>query len=428
MLMKKLTVILMASLAILCWSCSDEPSPEITPEEEEIEIPENYKGTMYGLSISMTESQKAANKSVNDFSLFLVKGLNENFPKDQGFVFSPVTETMISLMIANSADKEYQKRLLELMGCDNLDKLNRFAGQLVDALPNKDKGSNLVMANSLWLNGNNRLSDSYSEILKDVFDVESTSLDFGDEKSASIINEWSRRVTMGIIDQVITSDWLIGASFLWASSIYFHGDWAIAFDEKLTTNDKFQTPTETITIPMMHQRDVRGARYAESENYQYVAIPTYGNVRFQVILPPEDKALTNAIADMPEDISALIIHQATYETESAIQDHIHISMPRFACKSSIDFSGLYDQLGLIATSYPGLNYYDGYPIRSIQTASVTADEYGISVAATSVSHGVDSGYSPEAKEYNVVIDRPFFFFLSDKFTGTILFAGLITNP
>lgn len=211
--MKKITVVLLASMAILSWDCSDEPNPENTPDEEEIEIPESYKGTMYGLSLSMTESQKAANKSANDFSLFLVEGLNENFPKDQGFVFSPVTETMISLMIANSADKEYQKRLLELMGCDNLDKLNRFAGQLVDALPNKDKGSHLVMANNLWLNGNRRLSDSYSEILKDVFDVESTSLDFDDKKSASIINEWSRRVTMGIIDQVITPDGLIGASF-----------------------------------------------------------------------------------------------------------------------------------------------------------------------------------------------------------------------
>lgn len=67
----------------------------------------------------------------------------------------------------------------------------------------------------------------------------------------------------------------------------------------------------------MHQRDVPGARYAESENYQYVAIPTYGNVRSQVILPPEDKASTNAIADMPEDISAL----------SFIRPHMRLNPP-----------------------------------------------------------------------------------------------------
>lgn len=428
MLMKKLTVILMASLAILCWSCSDEPSPEITPEEEEIEIPENYKGTMYGLSISMTESQKAANKSVNDFSLFLVDQLSKTRNKGEGFVFSPVTETLVSIMIANGADKHYQNRLLELMGYDNIDQMNRFAGKLVSSLPDKHNGAQLVMANSLWIGENIKISDTYSSTLKDLFGLKCSVIDFSDENAAGIINEWSRNATMGIIDKVVDPEDLIPTDYLWASSIYFHSDWFVEFREELTTDEEFKSPSGTIKVPMMHQRDVPAARYVAVDDYQYVCIPFLGTVRFQVILPPEGKALSNTITDMPEEIAELITRQATIETESVPWDHIHISMPRFACKSSIDFSGLYDQLGLIATSYPGLNYYDGYPIRSIQTASVTADEYGISVAATSVSHGVDSGYSPEAKEYNVVIDRPFFFFLSDKFTGTILFAGLITNP
>lgn len=428
MLMKKLTVILMASLAILCWSCSDEPSPEITPEEEEIEIPENYKGTMYGLSISMTESQKAANKSVNDFSLFLVDQLSKTRNKGEGFVFSPVTETLVSIMIANGADKHYQNRLLELMGYDNIDQMNRFAGKLVSSLPDKHNGAQLVMANSLWIGENIKISDTYSSTLKDLFGLKCSVIDFSDENAAGIINEWSRHATMGIIDKVVDPEDLIPTDYLWASSIYFHSDWFVEFREELTTDEEFKSPSGTIKVPMMHQRDVPAARYVAVDDYQYVCIPFLGTVRFQVILPPEGKALSNAITDMPEEIAELITRQATIETESAPWDHIHISMPRFACKSNLNFSDLYQLIGLKPSSFPGFIPDYAQPIDMKQSASISVDEYGVSVASTSISIGVEAGYPSEAKEYNVVIDRPFYFFITNGYTGTILFAGLITNP
>lgn len=426
--MKKITVVLLASIAILSWGCSDEPNPENTPDEEEIEIPESYKGTMYGLSLSMTESQKAANKSVNDFSLFLVDHVSKTCKDGEGFVFSPVTETLVSVMIANGADKNYQKKLLELMGYDSMDRLNRFVGKLVSSLPDRNNGARLEMANSLWIRKGFKISDTYSTTLKDLFGLESSVIDFSDENAADIINEWSRNATMGIIDKVVNPEDLIPTDYLWASSIYFHSNWFVGFMEDMTTDEEFKSPSGTIKVPMMHQRNVPAARYAAADDYQYVCIPFLNLIRFQVILPPEGKLLSNVIADMPEEIAELITRQATIETESAVWDHIHISMPRFACKSDLNFSDLYQLIGLKPSSFPGFITDYVQPMEMKQNASISVDENGISVASTSTSMGVEAGYPSEAKEYNVVIDRPFYFFITNGYTGTILFAGMITNP
>jgi len=60
---------------------------------------------------------------------------------------------------------------------------------------------------------------------------------------------------------------------------------------------------------------------------------------------------------------------------------------------------------------------------------VEVNEEGTEAAAvTSVEVRTTSGRSSEELPFRMVVDRPFFFTISDRQTGTIIFMGAIKNP
>ena len=60
---------------------------------------------------------------------------------------------------------------------------------------------------------------------------------------------------------------------------------------------------------------------------------------------------------------------------------------------------------------------------------VEVNEEGTEAAAvTSVEMRVTSAMPSEEPPFRMVVDRPFFFTISDRQTGTIIFMGAIKNP
>ncbi len=426
--MKKITITLLAAMGLFAWSCTDEPTVEeskedVPPQEEEEYIPENLRNTLAWLHYSMTDEEKDANKSINTYSLFLIDQINKA-DKGNGFVLSPVTETMLTMMIANGADEAYRQKVLEIMGHDNMDALNSYGAKLIEALPEKNNGAFLTMANGLWADNDIKIADYYAAMIKENFGAECTNLDFGSAASADLINDWCKRTTMGLIPQIIDSKTLSSADVLLASTLFFCGEWAHKFDKSLTKEADFTTPTGVVKVQMMHRDWVPSGYYKENDGYVYAASGFSGGSRFQIVLPPEDKPLSEAISDMPEEIIDLITLPEVLYTE----DRLHLELPRFSCASSINFTDIYGSIGLYPSALPGLNMPVVTNFKSLQKASIKLDEDGATAGAASyaAATGASGVYVP--KDYYVTADRPFYFFITNNYTGTVIFAGLITNP
>jgi len=63
----------------------------------------------------------------------------------------------------------------------------------------------------------------------------------------------------------------------------------------------------------------------------------------------------------------------------------------------------------------------------LQKAVVTVDEEGTEAAAVTVVEGGTFGFDPDAP-FVFRADRPFLFVIRERASGTILFAGVFTEP
>ncbi|XYI02757.1 serpin family protein [Sorangium sp. So ce1128] len=127
---------------------------------------------------------------------------------------------------------------------------------------------------------------------------------------------------------------------------------------------------------------------------------------------------------------------ALEEIIASTQDRsVDITMPKFSFGSSTSLKQTLAGLGMEVAfdlddaDFSGIVADGGIGIQEvIHQAVINVDEAGTeAAAATAVILGVSgSGFFPEPAA--TVLDRPFFFFISDVPTGAILFAGRVNDP
>ena len=112
-----------------------------------------------------------------------------------------------------------------------------------------------------------------------------------------------------------------------------------------------------------------------------------------------------------------------------------IQLPRFKMEYEISLKDALQNLGMEIAFNP-----EKADFRNLsQTKAVISDvkhktfievnEEGTEAAAvTSVEMRVTSAMPSEEPPFRMVVDRPFFFTISDRQTGTIIFMGAIKNP
>jgi serpin B len=126
------------------------------------------------------------------------------------------------------------------------------------------------------------------------------------------------------------------------------------------------------------------------------------------------------------------------ETVAALQPmEVYLTMPKFKMEWSSELSKGLSALGMIDAFNPALADFSGidgardlYISPILHKAFVSVDEVGTEAAAATVivEHATCPGCSSPAEPFRFKADRPFFFFIRDNPTGTILFVGRVMNP
>lgn len=117
------------------------------------------------------------------------------------------------------------------------------------------------------------------------------------------------------------------------------------------------------------------------------------------------------------------------------QAKVHVLMPRFQCESRFPLRGPLSAMGLNAIFEVGdadLSGIDGtrelYVSSAVHQAFVNVDEQGTEGAAATAVGMPRSVAARREPTIEVRIDRPFLFWIIDRPTGTILFAGRVVDP
>lgn len=367
----------------------------------------------------------------NSFALNLFREVYRESPTENVFI-SPLSVDIALHMTANGAAGETLaeiKKTLEVAGLSN-DEANQAVKSLAAQLIGMDRKVTLLMANSIWFRDTYTLQNGFSELIQTYYDGRIEGLDFDQPATKDRINGWVADQTQGKIQNLL--DGISGTDVMFLiNAIYFRADWQYRFDPKRTQDAPFYLKDGSpVAVPTMFSAGVKLRQYYDPA-FRLLDIP-YGNGQFSlVILLPE--APYGSVADVMGQLNVTDLNRWIAEADTLTPQ---LYLPKF--KTSFKMI-LNESLSTLGMELPFTQQADfsqffenrqsGLSIdRVIHQSFIEVNEAGSEAAAATISafSVVSIGSVPQPAEIRV--DRPFVYFIRERHTEAILFAGTMLNP
>lgn len=381
-----------------------------------------------GLAAPVEEVDDRLVKANNDFGFNLFREITNNEPGGNVFI-SPSSVLTALAMTYNGAEEETRAAMettLLLLGMSG-DEVNTAFADLLTILENPDPKVELAVANSLWAREGVDFNEDFLQRNRDYFGAEIAELDFSDINAAEEVNEWVKEQTRNKIEEIVDGPIAQETILFLINAIYFKGEWSEPFDPELTREIPFNLPDGgQKDHPVMFRND--DFRYLENDLFQAVSLP-YGKnerVSMYIFLPAEGVALKELYGEMNAVTWNNWLNSfKTMEGE--------VGLPRFSFDYETSLNEILKTLGMgIAFDGDAADFSGMRPIPPRLYISevkhktfVEVNEEGTEAAAVT---SVDVGVTAMPETFSMVVNRPFFFTITDDMTGTILFMGAVNEP
>lgn len=281
-------------------------------------------------------------------------------------------------------------------------------------------GATLETANSLWVQHTLPLVPDFVAMAKHEFSAEIRNVDFADPATLAAINGWVAVQTHDKIPQTLDR---LNPNTVMAivSALYFKGAWLSKFDPALTAAESFLCGDGSrVSVPMMHRKGA--LPYLDGGAAQAVALPFRGGSYEMVLLLPRPGREAD-VRRMLSQGSAMQLAPSRFRPREGT-----LALPRLKLAWGEDIL-----LPLQASGMgPALSgdYSRMSPVRLLVSQVIhktvfEMDEQGAEAAA--VTAIVLTRSAPSAP-FEMALDRPFYFLLRERKTGTTLFIGYVADP
>jgi serpin B len=359
------------------------------------------------------------------FAFDVFKKLNEEDVEDSIFI-SPLSISQALTMAYNGAETTTKEGMEKALGLSGLDRalVNGSFRNLTNYLGQIDKKINLNIGNSIWIKDDQDINEDFIMNNKENFNAEVETLDFADNKSVDIINNWINKATNKMIDKMLEPPIDKDIIMYLINAIYFKGEWSEQFDPKLTYQDNFTTLDGEIQRVNMMRKNGGSVEFTGNEEYKAVRLP-YGNGKtsMYIILPSEGTNINEFINNMTiekwsgikktvsekEDIVFRIPRfKLDYGTKELKDSLISLGMEE-AFGNNADFSGIREEILISSVMH---------------RAVIEVNEEGSEAAGVTIVTIRDLAL---AEPNTFITDRPFMFIINDDVMDTILFMGKVVS-
>jgi len=410
------TVLFVALSALLSWACGDG-----SPTGPAAEIP--------GLPRALSVNEELLVTAGNDFAFRFLDQAYREAP-DSNLFLAPLSASMALGMTLNGAAGTTFEEMRSTLGFGfmSLEEINEGYRDLMDLLLTLDPLVEMGIGNSIWYRQGFPVRNDFLTRTRDYFDAEVAALDFADPGAADIINAWVRGETKGKIQEIVDNPLHPASVMFLINAIYFKGTWTHRFEKDKTRQATFTGESGAAgTVPLMELRDT--LLYTEAPTYHAVDLP-YGGKAFSMTLlqPKPDVPLRELVASLSPGSWAQIVAGMTPKEGT-------VYLPRFRLEWGKVLNGTLQAMGMNVPFNPGAADFSGLSDEAVQRglfisevrqkSYVDVNEEGTEAAGvTSVE--IREFANPE--HFTFRADRPFIFLLRERFSETILFAGILVEP
>ncbi|MBP5668306.1 MAG: serpin family protein [Salinivirgaceae bacterium] len=378
-----------------------------------------------------------------DFTFNIVKQLNNE--SDGNFFLSPISVQMAFAMLANGADGDSRKQIIDAFGygSKSIDELNGYCRKIisdwntlnseyanksaqVSEYENGASQQTIETANAIWTDRRFPLFSEYIELCNNYFDAEAATLNFANKDSSlAVMNGWCNQKTHGMIPSML-SDLDPLTITVMANALYFKADWANPFKEYATQKADFTNADGAVSqVDMMHQQEY--FNYVRTDIFTMAELPYTGTTCMDIILPNNGISVGQCI----EQLSQVRFDAALAKMSS---QELFVHLPKFDLEFNHNLVKIMNQLGVVDVFSPltadlskmGGGYTEAFVSDAFQLSHISVDESGTEAAAvTVVVFEITGVVGPVEVPIEFNVNRPFAYIIRDKQTGAILFVGKV---
>ena len=341
----------------------------------------------------------------------------------ENLFLSPLSASMALGMTMNGASGDTWNQMRDVLGFGGLDEeeVNGAYASLLELLVGLDPSVETAVGNSVWTRQGFPVHADFRAAVRESFDAEVAELDFSSPSASGRINGWVRTAMNGRIQDIVPAVIPNDVMMYLINAIYFKGPWTFRFEPSHTRSAPFHLDDgSTQAVPLMTL--TRDLHYLETGRFQAVDLPYGGRAFSMTILLPRPDVTVDDLAASLEATSWQELADGFRETK------ITVHLPRFRMAYERKLNDDLAALGMVdafdhRADLSRLSPVEGLWISSVrQKTWVEVNEEGTeAVAATKGVVSLSGGLRFRA-------DRPFLFFIRERLSGTILFAGKLASP
>jgi serpin B len=286
----------------------------------------------------------------------------------------------------------------------------------------------LTIANGLFVQSGFALKPEFVDGLSEGFGAAPESVDFAGDSPGAVaaINSWTSAHTNGVIPKLF-SELSPGTRLVLANAVYLKAKWRHEFEKSDTHTAPFHRTGRDVTAEFMRQEN--RFRYGAGPGYQAVDLPYRSSKLSMTVVLPTGRAGLGALEGrLRKSGLGPVIHKLSLST-------VDLTLPRFHLDTEASLNPALEALGMKlpfseAADFSGITSAAPLKIGEVRhVADIKVNEEGTeAAAATGVTIRVASAPAFLPPIVTFKADHPFLFFVRDDKTGTVLFAGRLTNP
>lgn len=293
----------------------------------------------------------------------------------------------------------------------------------------RSKDVTLRMANGIWLEETMPIDKDFIKTARQLTgkdEIHQVSFTKNYKASTSQINQWIANQTGGNIKDLLEDGSTNELTrFVMANAIYFQGNWAIPFDNKLTATNVFYGFNDKKIETQFMTKPVTDHKYAENDDFQILELPYAGESTSMIIILPR---FADGLAKIENSLSANNYKQWL---NTMTKRPVVVTLPKFQLKIQYNLRSTFRKMGL-KEPFMDAASFDNISPQTLRLSNVfhqafiiVSEEGTEATAATGIVGGV-KGLKPKPAFFNA--NQPFLFFIKDNKTDMILFMGRMTEP
>lgn len=281
------------------------------------------------------------------------------------------------------------------------------------------------------------IKSDYGTRIKNNFQAEPFQYDFqGDSnKAVNIVNNKVSRASNGGLKKFLDPSSVSALTeVLLVNVMHFKSDWQNSFESETTKEDFQRTFGGPIQVDMMYGDFTNlgySSREANNGAAQIVAIPFEDeNYHMVLVLPSQERGNRGLSEFVAKDLKNLM--PTIMDSESLPKTEAAVELPKFNIKTKVDLSSTLRKInGLdhMLSEEANFSRMTTTPVKVDEInhmAVIDVNQNGVEAsAATGISIVFKSAFTPDLF---IQFNRPFLFFIVEKSTKMILFAGKVENP